>query len=127
LDLTIATVSNNGGNSIAMAHGLFGITAGIPVAAPYKHLEVKIDTTTLDRFTGSYAVAPSDTMQIVKKNGKLYRKNSRSEVQLKPESGNRFFYDDDSDRWIEFSLNGSGKQVSAALFNEGFKYPMKRL
>ncbi len=89
-DITIATLSNNGGNTIALSNGLFGILAGIPVSAPYKHKEVKIDTMTLDIFTGRYAVAPSDTIQIIKKNGKLYRKNTRSEVELKPESATRF-------------------------------------
>ena len=126
-DVTIAALSNNGGNTIAMSNGLFGILAGIPVTAPYKHREVKIDTTTLDRFTGRYAVAPSDTIEVIKKNGKLYRKNTRSEVELKPESNTRFFYDDDSDRYIDFTLDKNGKVSSAVLFNEGFKYAMKRM
>jgi CubicO group peptidase (beta-lactamase class C family) len=126
-DITVVALSNNGGNPEAMANGLFGILAGIPVASPYKHQEVKIDTSKLDMFTGRYAVAPSDTIQIIRKEGKLFRKNANSEVELKPESGTRFFYNDDSDRQIEFTIDRSGKVSSALFFNEGFKYAMKRL
>jgi CubicO group peptidase (beta-lactamase class C family) len=126
-DLTVVALSNNGGNTVALATGLFGIMKGIPVSAPYKHQAISIDTTTLDRFSGTYVVAPSDTLQIIKKNGKLYRKTARSELELKPESNTRFFYDDDSDRWIEFTLDGAGKIASAVLVNEGFTYPLKRL
>ncbi len=126
-DISIVAFSNNGGNPEAMANGLFGILAGIPVAAPYKHQEVKIDTSTLELFTGKYAIAPSDTIEIIRKDGKLYRKNARSEVELKPESSTRFFYNDDSDRQIEFTLDKTGKVASAFFRNEGFKYPMKKL
>lgn len=126
-EITVAVLSNNGGNTETMANGLFAIQAGIPVIAPYKHQEVKIDTMTLDKFTGRYVIDPSDTIQVIRKNGKLYRKNTRSEVQLKPESATKFFYDDDTDRQIEFTLDRSGKVSSATFFNGGFKYAMKRL
>jgi CubicO group peptidase (beta-lactamase class C family) len=126
-DITVVALSNTGGNTVALATGLFGIMAGISVAAPYKHQAITIDTTTLDRFTGQYAVAPSDTLQIIKRNSKLYRKTTMSELELKPESATRFFYDDDSDRWIDFTIDEGGKVSAAYLVNEGFKYPLKRL
>jgi CubicO group peptidase (beta-lactamase class C family) len=123
-DWTIVVLSNNESNAPAIGNQLSYILHNEPVAFPYVHKEVTIDSTTLNNYTGKYEGA--NLIEIIKEGGKLYRKG-KTNVELKPESIRKFFYADGSDRQIEFDLDGSGKVVSVWLINNGIRTEQKKV
>lgn len=125
--IVVVVLSNSSSNSSAIANALAAILLGKPVINPYKHTETKIDSTILSRYIGKYVLASSDTLQIIKKNGKLYRRKLDSDIELKPESNTKFFYADESDRQVEFKVDKSGKIITAFFINGGMKEEMKQL
>ena len=125
--IVIVVLSNNSNNSPGIGNGLAAILFGIPVITPYTHTETTIDSTVLDNYIGTYVVSSSDTLQIIRKNGKLYRHKLGSDIELKPESKTKFFYADESDRQIEFAIDKSGKATDAFFINAGIKERIKRL
>jgi CubicO group peptidase (beta-lactamase class C family) len=124
-DLCVVVISNNGSNSTAIGTALSSIMFNLPVQIPYKQNEIKIDTALLDNYTGKYmATGP---IELIKKNGKLYRhRNGSPDIELKPESKTRFFYADDSDRFIEFETDKAGKTTKAWFIGNGDKIEMKK-
>jgi len=119
-DQTYVLLSNNNSSSPAIGIALQNIIAGKPVAFPYKHKEITIDSAALDVFTGNYK-APYD-IAIERKGAKLFRvfPNGFS-GELKPESATKFFYSDGSDRQIEFEMNADKKITKAWLVAFGLK------
>ena len=66
-------------------------------------------------------------IELIKKNGKLYRhREGANDIELKPESPTRFFYADDSDRFIEFDVDKTGKMIKGWLIANGDKTEMKK-
>lgn len=124
-DICVAVISNNGGNSTALGIALSSIMYDLPVQKPYIPKEVKIDTAILGNYLGKYmATGP---IELIKKNGKLYRHRDGSpDIELKPESNTRFFYADGSDRFIEFEIDKAGKVTKAWFIGNGDKIEMKK-
>ena len=124
-DLSVAVISNNGSNSSSLGIALESIMFDLPVQVPYIPKEVKIDTAILDNYLGKYiATGP---IELIKKNGKLYRHREGSpDIELKPESNTRFFYADASDRFIEFEIDKAGKMSKAWFIGNGDKIEMKK-
>jgi len=124
-DLSVAVISNNGSNSSSLGIALESIMFDLPVQVPYIPKEVKIDTAILDNYLGKYiATGP---IELIKKNGKLYRHRDGSpDIELKPESNTRFFYADASDRFIEFEIDKAGKMSKAWFIGNGDKIEMKK-
>ena len=86
---------------------------------------VKIDTALLNKYVGKYIV--DGPLELIKKNGKLYRhRDGTDDVELKPESNTRFFYDDSSDRFIEFEVDKAGKVMKGWFIGNGDKTEMKK-
>ena len=125
--IVVVVLSNNSSNSPAIAAALAGILLDVPVVAPYKHKEVKIDSVILNQYIGKYVIGSSDTLEVIKKDGKLFRHKPDSDIELKPESNTKFFYADESDKQIEFKLDKSGKIVNTFFISGGIKEKMKRL
>jgi hypothetical protein len=125
-DVYIAAISNNDGNSTRIGTSLASIMFDLPVMTPYKPIEVKIDLSLLDHYTGKYmATGP---IEIIKKEGKLYRhREGAPDVELKPESNTRFFYADESDRFVEFETDKTGNIIKAWFISGGDKIEMKKL
>jgi CubicO group peptidase (beta-lactamase class C family) len=124
-DMYIVAISNNDGNSTRIGTSLASIMFDIPVMAPYKPIEVKIDVSLLDRYTGKYVA--TGPIEIIKKEGKLYRhRDGAPDVELKPESNTRFFYADESDRFIEFETDKTGNIIKAWFISGGDKIEMKK-
>ncbi len=111
-DLCVVVISNNGSNSIKLGTALSSIMFNLPVQKSYTPKEAKIDAAILDMYVGKYiATVP---IELIKKDNKLYRhRDGAPDIELKPESKTRFFYADDSDRFIEFEVDQSGKPVKA--------------
>ena len=125
-DVCVVAISNNSGNSSQLGMDLASVMFDLPVQIPYTPKAVKIDTTILDRYLGKYmATGP---IELIKKNGKLYRhRDGAPDIELKPESNTRFFYADDSDRFIEFEIDKAGKVTKAWFIGNGDKIEMKKL
>ena len=125
-DITIIVLSNNESNAPAVSQGLAGIINNFTVEAPYIHREAMIDTAVLNKYTGVYRNRTL-SMEIVKKDGKLFRrKQSSSDVALIPESATKFFYGDKSDRQIEFETDKTGKSLKCWFINGGVKMELTR-
>jgi len=124
-DLCVVVISNNESNSTMLGIALSKIMFGLPVQKPYKPKEVKIDPVILDQYVGKYiATGP---IELIKKENKLYRhRDGAPDIELKPESKTRFFYADDSDRFIEFEVDQTGKPVKAWFIGGGEKIEMKK-
>lgn len=125
-DVCVVAISNNSGNSSRLGVALASVMFDLPVQIPYTPKAVKIDTTILDKYLGKYiATGP---IELIKKNGKLYRHRDGSpDIELKPESNTRFFYADNSDRFIEFEIDKAGKITKAWFLGNGDKIEMKKL
>ena len=125
--VVVVVLSNNESNSESIANALAANIFGIPVIIPYKHTESKIDSGILDNYIGTYVLDAANKIQLIKKDGKLYRHKPASDVELKAESKTMFFYGDGSDRQIEFKVDKSGKMVTAFFISGGVKEEIKRL
>ena len=124
-DLCVVVISNNASNASKLATALSSIMFNLPVQKSYMPMEVKIDAAILDLYVGKYiATGP---IELIKKDNKLYRRREGApDIELKPESKTRFFYADDSDRFIEFEVDQSGKPIKAWFIGSGEKIEMKK-
>ncbi|MEQ1796718.1 MAG: serine hydrolase [Lacibacter sp.] len=124
-DLCIAVISNNGSNSTSLGIALASIMFDLPVQIPYTPKEVQIDAAILDNYVGKYiATGP---IELIKKNNKLYRhREGAPDIELKAESKTRFFYADNSGRFIEFELDQTGKVIKSWFIGNGEKIEMKK-
>jgi hypothetical protein len=112
--------------TVIIADALAGILFDLPVEAPYIHKEVTIDQALLDRYIGKYRAGL--TLEVIKKDGKLYRHREGSpDIELKPESPTKFFYADDSDRQLDFEVDGTGKVTKIWFINAGSRGEMSRI
>lgn len=118
-DLTIVCLSNNEYFSINRAGNALGnIMLGHTVEPPYVPKAVKIDPAVLETYKGKYN-SPAGQIELVVNNGKFYRRVAGSaDLELKPESNTRFFYADNSDRFIVFE--------GAALIKKRSSFPAAR-
>jgi CubicO group peptidase (beta-lactamase class C family) len=124
-DLCVVVISNNESNSTKLGIALSSIMFDLPVQKPYVPKEVKIDAAILDQYIGKYiATGP---IELIKKENKLYRhRDGAADIELKPESNTRFFYADNSDRFIEFEVDKAGKVIRSWFIGSGDKIEMKK-
>ncbi len=96
------------------------------VVPPYVHKEITIDTSLLDKYVGKYSL-PNE-IELIKKEGKLYRRMSgEPDVELKPESQTKFFYNSTAaDIQYEFKTDNTGKVLKAFFINNGLKKEIKK-
>ena len=99
-DVFITVLSNNQSPSYLIAYALAAICFDKSVELPYKHQQVKIDTTIYNEYVGKY-----ENITILKRTGKLYY----NDYELLPESEVKFFRSDNNDRTVEFIKNKKGK------------------
>ena len=123
-DICIVVFSNTGANADKVGIALAAIMFDQAVQKPYIPVTVKIDPALLDNYIGKYMAA--GPIELIKKDGKLYRHRDGSpDIELKPESTTRFFYADNSDRFIEFEVDKEGKVIKS-WFIGGDKVEMKK-
>lgn len=112
-DLLVIVLSNNQSPSYLLAYGLAAICFGKDVELPYLHLKTNKNNRSLYKlFTGNYG-----DIKILEKNGKLYYKDF--DIELIPESDNKFFRSDDDNRTLEFIKDANGKYSSIKLTKVG--------
>lgn len=124
-DIAVVAISNNDANAGKLGIALSSIMFNVPVQKPYLPKEVKIDPSIMDNYLGKYIA--SGPIELIKKDGKLYRHRDGSpDIELKPESKIRFFYADESDRFIEFEIDKKGKMIKGWFIGNGEKVEMKK-
>lgn len=96
--LCVTVLSNNQSPSYIIAYGLSGICFGKTVELPYKHYQIKGDTTFYGQFAGKYG-----KIEIIKVENKLFYNNI--DIELLPESKTKFFRADNNNRTIEFIMD----------------------
>lgn len=125
-DYTIIILSNNESSSGGFSIAVQNILAGKTVLLPTLHSAVKLDTLTLDRYTGTY-LAPTNSMKIEKRNSQLFRVlPNGAATPITPYSPTQFFYDDGTDRQIVFELDSNKKVSKAWIVAFGVKNELKK-
>ncbi|THV56354.1 serine hydrolase domain-containing protein [Chryseobacterium candidae] len=117
--LFVTVLSNNESFSYIISYGLSAIALGKEVELPYKHHRVEINPDLYDQYMGTY-----DRIDILKIDGKLYFNSV--EMELIPESKNKFFRADNNDRTIEFIPDSAGLYNSIILTKGGVKEVVRR-
>jgi len=117
-DQTYVVLSNNNANSPAIAEALQHILNGKPVVMPYVHKEINIDSTSIMPFVGKYK--EKSELTIERMGNKLFRTYPGGyKIELKPESATKYYYDDGSDRQIEFEWDSNKRITKAWIINYG--------
>ncbi|SIQ52939.1 serine hydrolase domain-containing protein [Chryseobacterium sp. RU33C] len=117
--LFVTVLSNNESFSYIISYGLSAIALGKEVELPYKHHRVEINPDLYDQYMGKY-----DKIDILKIDSKLYFNSV--EMELIPESKNKFFRADNNDRTIEFIPDSAGLYNSIILTKGGVKEVVRR-
>lgn len=123
-DLFIAVLSNNSSKSDGLATALASIFFEMPIEKAYLPKEVAIDPLLLKNYEGIFDYGVK--IKLINKNGKLYQIDDNYEIELKPESKNRFFYSDNSFRFIDFEIDGQGKVLRSWFIQDGRRTEMKK-
>jgi CubicO group peptidase (beta-lactamase class C family) len=140
-DITIIVLSNNESNSILVTGALSYILKDKPVVLPYKHIAIEIDTSLLNKYLGRYRIeyipaasaikniSVPAVIVLSKKEGKLvYRFEKRTEeIELKPESENKFFSESKPDVQIEFEMDQFGAVSRTYFIVHGMKNEIEKL
>jgi predicted secreted protein len=122
----VIVLSNNDSEK-GLADAIAAILFGQQVALPALHKETTLSPVLLSRFVGVYEAANGSSFTIENRNGRLYRVVQGADAkELKPESKNVLFYDDGSDRQIEFVFaDDSVKQVY--FISRGIKTELRKV
>lgn len=114
--------SNNDANVWSLSKGLQAVLFNVPVIYPYKYKEIKVDSKSLEKFVGQYGA-----IKIYIKDNHL-RLNDTSgddgEIKLIPETETTFYYEDENNRQISFSLDND-KVIRTWLIEDGIKHELK--
>jgi CubicO group peptidase (beta-lactamase class C family) len=125
-DACVIVLSNDAFDAPMVSDGLAKILFDLPVEIPYEHKEIKLDPALLDRYVGTYKAFL--TVEVIKKDNKLYRhREGTPDIELKPESATVLYYDDDTDRRLEFEIDASGKVTKIWFVNNGERGQMERV
>ncbi len=118
--LLVVVLSNNQSPAYLLAYGLSAICFGKEVELPYHHQKAKNNLSLYKFFEGNY-----EGIKILENKGKLYYNNFN--IELFPESDNKFFRSDDDNRTIEFIKDTNGKYSAVKLTKAGVVEIRKKL
>lgn len=126
-DRTVIVLSNNESEK-GLTNAIAAVMFGQQVVPPSAHREVRLAEGELDKFVGTYEANGNFAFNIEKRDGKLYRVSKGGDAkELKPESESRLFYDDGSDRQVEFVLDQRRAVGRVFFISEGLKLELKKV
>ena len=125
-DRTIIVLTNNESEK-GVTNAIAAILFNKPVVLPSEHKAIELSSADLNRFVGTYQAANGSSFSIENRNEKLFRIVGNAEPrELKPESSNKLFYDDGSDRQIEFVFSKAG-QPQVRFISQGLITNLQKL
>jgi CubicO group peptidase (beta-lactamase class C family) len=126
-DFTIIICANKAKGSSIIAGVLSYILFDKEVILPYVHKEVSIDTSTLNKYAGEYALPR--VAKVYKKGGTLWTTiPGEPDLKLLPESPTKFFSSNKEYDWqITFETDATGNVVKTYFIFSGLKKEAKRL
>jgi hypothetical protein len=133
-DVTVVVLSNNESHSEFIADGLSAITLNKSIVLPYSHKEAGADAD-LSKYGGKYGIQltrppymATFPIDFVTRNGLFYiHPGGGPDIELKPESGKKFFFADGTDQQIEFETDSNGNPVRVWHIAWGVKKELKRI
>jgi len=127
----IVVLQNNEEGPDAVAEPLSAMVFGTDMQMPYKHVPIKPDPGLFNKYAGTWVgkIYEYDlTFKIFTRDGKLYRGyEGHPDIELIPESGNKFFYSDGQDKQFEFISNDKGEVSQAWFISSGARFQWKRI
>ena len=132
-DVTVIVLSNNESRSDFIADALAAIVLNKNIVLPYSHKEARTDAD-LSKYGGKYGMQltrppymATFPIEFLAKNGTLYiHPGIGPDTELKPESGNKFFFADGTDQQIEFETDNNGNPVRVWHIAWGVRKELKR-
>lgn len=133
-DVTVIVLSNNESQSEFIADGLASIKMGKRIIQPSLHKATLLNTP-LTQCTGKYMMPLTRPpyminfpVEIIERNNVLYiHPFSGADIELKPESDTKLFYDDGTDQQIEFEKDSTGNILRVWHIAWGVKKEIKRI
>lgn len=126
-DRTVIVLSNNESEK-GLTNAIAAILFAQKVVLPSAHKEIRLAEGQLHKFVGEYEANGNFAFAIENRNGKLYRViKSGDAKELKPESKNRLFYGDGSDRQIEFVFDRKQAVERVFFISDGLKLELKKV
>jgi serine-type D-Ala-D-Ala carboxypeptidase/endopeptidase len=121
-------LSNNSATNCAkIANDLAGIFLGEDVASPKTRTPITLTEAVLDRYPGTYELAPNVHFVVTRRGAKLYAKlANQPEFEVFAEKENEFFYTV-VDAQLSFHPGANGKAESLTLHQNGRDMPAKRI
>jgi CubicO group peptidase (beta-lactamase class C family) len=122
-DLTIIILSNIGYSDLdSINNTLTNICLGYKYEMPKSKEVVKIDTNTLNKYTGEYSFSTLGTVSIANEDGHTYFEiQGQPKYEMFPEAQNKFFFRAFNGT-LTFNTNDEGQVTSIDLYQLGLKY-----
>ncbi|HEU4510366.1 MAG TPA: serine hydrolase domain-containing protein [Pyrinomonadaceae bacterium] len=121
---TIIVLTNNESEK-GLTNAIGAILFNQPVVLPSLHKETSLSPAQLNKFVGTYQAANGSSFSIENKNGKLFRVVANAPPrELKAASPSKLFYDDETDRQIEFVFDKRG--VKVRFISQGLVTELKK-
>ena len=133
-DITVIVLSNNESHADFIADALSAIVLDKNIMLPYVHKEMRTDTD-LSKYSGKYMMSLTRPpymaefpVEFIVKNHTLYiHPGTGTDIEVKPESGTKFFFADGTDQQIEFETDNSGKVVRVWHVAWGVEKELKKI
>jgi CubicO group peptidase (beta-lactamase class C family) len=125
-DRTIIILSNNQSASVAIQATISNILFGRPIVLPVEHKFIKLDSSSLEMFTGSFSIKGRN-FDIIREGDTLVQVySSGNKIKFVPESSTRVFSVDGFDVQFEILKNGDNELKHYRIFY-GVKEEMLKL
>ncbi len=133
-DVTIVVLSNNESHSDYIADALAAIVLNKNFIMSYAHNKTDANTV-IDTYLGKYMMPllrppymVAFPIELIKKDEKLFvHSGGGDDIELKPESKTKFFFDNNTDQQIEFETENNGNLIKAWYIGWGLKKEMKKI
>ena len=123
---TIIVLTNNESEK-GLTNAIAAILFNQPVVLPSLHKETSLLPAQLNKVIGTYQAANGNSFSIENRDGKLFRVVATGALkELKAESPSKLFYDDESDRQIEFDFDKHGVKV-VRFISQGLVTELKKV
>lgn len=133
-DVTTIVLSNNESRADYIADALSAIALNKNIVFPNDHKEAPVSVIP-DKYCGKYMMSRVQPpymvtfpVEFIKKDGRLYiHPGMGNDIELKPESENKFFFGDGTDQQVEFQTDNGGGPVKVWHIAWGLKRELKNL